>query len=142
MRRREFISFLGGATAAPFISQRVARTQQAAKPVIGFLHPDSATTYALQLGGLHQGLKEGGFVDGQNLTIEYRWAEGHAERLPEMAIDLVRRNVAVIVTAGGTVRRWGKGNDTTIPIVFATGSDPSGSAWSRASRIRAATSPG
>jgi putative ABC transport system substrate-binding protein len=121
VQRRTLITLLGGAAAWPL----VAHGQQAAKPVIGFLHPDSASTYKLQLGGLHKGLKEGGFVDGQNLTIEYRWAEGHAERLPEMAIDLVRRNVAAIVTAGGTVPTVvAKGLTTTIPIVFATGSDP------------------
>jgi putative tryptophan/tyrosine transport system substrate-binding protein len=112
---------LGGAAAWPL----AARAQQPVMPVIGFLHSASAATYSLQLAAFHRGLKEGGFVEGQNLTIEYRWAEDHVERLPEMAADLARRHVAVIVAVGGTHSTMAaKHATTTIPIVFVTGSDP------------------
>jgi len=126
MRRREFMAAIGSVAAAgPLAVPLAARAQEGARPVIGFLHPDSASTYAFQLAGFHSGLKEGGFVEGQNLAIEYRWAAGNAERLTEMAADLVQRNVAVIVTAGGTVPTLvAKALTRTIPIVFVTGSDP------------------
>jgi putative tryptophan/tyrosine transport system substrate-binding protein len=97
----------------------------AAMPVMGFVHSASAATYSQQLAAFHRGLKEGGFVEGQNLTIEYRWAEDHVERLPEMAADLPRRHVAVIVAVGGTHSTMAaKHATTTIPIVFVTGGDP------------------
>ena len=122
MRRREFITLLGSAVASWPLA---ARAQQSAIPVVGFLHSEAASTSARQLAGFHRGLKEGGFIDGQNLTIEFRWAEGHYDRLPEMAADLVRRRVAVIVTSGGAHSTIAAKNETTtIPIVFVTGSDP------------------
>jgi putative ABC transport system substrate-binding protein len=94
-------------------------------PVIGFLHSGFEKHFGVQLDGFHKGLKEGGFVEGQSLTVEYRWAEGHDERLPAMAVDLVRRKVAAIVAAGGGVSTLAaKAATRTIPIVFATGSDP------------------
>ena len=120
MRRREFIGLVGGAAAWP-----LAIHAQHPMPVIGFLHPGWEKRFRLQLGGFHRGLKEGGLVEGQNLAIEYRWAEGHDDHLPAMAADLVRRKVAVIVAVGGGVSTLtAKAATRTIPIVFATGSDP------------------
>jgi putative tryptophan/tyrosine transport system substrate-binding protein len=121
MRRRDLVILLGGAAAWPL----AARAQQAAMPVVGFLHSASADLYVQQLAAFRRGLKEGGFVEGQNLTIEYRWAEGRADRLPALAADLVRRRMAVIVAVGGTHSTMAAKNATTIiPIVFATGGDP------------------
>ena len=121
MRRRQFLGLVGGAAAWP----AVARAQQTSMPVIGFMHIESAMQMRLQLAGFHAGLKEGGFVDGQNVIIDYRWAEGHAERLPAMAADLVQRRVAVITAVGGTNSSLAaKKATTTIPIVFSTGGDP------------------
>jgi putative ABC transport system substrate-binding protein len=122
MRRREFITLLGGAAATwPF----VAGAQQPARPVIGFLHGGSPDRFRLHLAGFHLGLKDGGFVDGQNLTIDYRWVDVNDKRLPAMAADLVRRGVAVMVAGGGTNSTLACKNATkTIPILFATGGDP------------------
>jgi len=119
IRRREFIVTLGGAAAWSL----AARAQQPAMPVIGFLHSASADAYAQQLAAFHRGLNEGAFVEGQNLTIEYRWAENHPERLPLLAGELIHRPVAVIAALGGSVEA-AKAATTTIPIVFGTGQDP------------------
>src|SRR6516162_6256265 len=121
-RRRDFITLLGGAAAAWPIA---ARAQQAAMPVIGFLNSQSPEGYAGPLRGFRQGLKDSGYVENENLAIEYRWANAEIERLPALAADLVRRRVAVIVTTGGAApARAAKAATTTIPIVFATGDDP------------------
>jgi putative tryptophan/tyrosine transport system substrate-binding protein len=99
MRRREFITLLGGAAV---VWPLVARGQQPAMPVIGVLSAASARGYASQMAVFRLGLQDAGYSEGQNLAIEYRWAEDHLERLPALAADLVRRPVAVIVSAGGT----------------------------------------
>jgi putative tryptophan/tyrosine transport system substrate-binding protein len=119
MRRREFITVLGGAAAWPL----VARAQQAAMPVIGFLHTESADLSRERLRGFRQGLSETGYVEGRNVTIEYRWAEDHNDRFPALAADLARRRVTVIV-ANSSAASSAKSATTTIPIVFVSGSDP------------------
>ena len=120
MRRRELITLLGGAAASPL----AARAQQPAMPVIGFLRASTAAGSAHLLAALHRGLNELGFVEGQNLTIEYRWAEGQAARLPALAADLVRAQVAVIVAGASEASIAAKAATSTIPIVFVTAADP------------------
>ena len=120
MRRREFIAALGGAAAWPL----GARAQQSSVPVIGFLGLGSAQSDAFRVTAFREGLKEAGFVEGQNLTVEYRWAEQHHDRLPTMATDLVRHQVAVIVAPGTSASLAAKAATTTLPIVFETAGDP------------------
>ena len=119
MRRRDFIGLAGGAALWPL----AARAQQA-MPTIGFLHSGSADQNVKRLAGFHKGLAEMGFTEGQNVAIEYRWADGHADKLPALAAELVERKVQVIATPGSTPGSVvAKRATSTIPIVFAVGAD-------------------
>ena len=125
MRRREVITLLGGAAAWSLLRPLAAHAQQGAMPVVGFLGSGSPQSDAFRLAAVRQGLTEEGYVEGRNVAFEYRWAEDQYERLPELAAELVRRKVAVMISIGGVNSAVAaKSSTATIPIIFAAGGDP------------------
>jgi len=121
MRRRNFMTAVAGSAAAWPIA---ARAQQSAMPVIGFLYSQSRDAIADRLRGFHRGLKEAGFSEGENVVIEYRWGEGHFDRLPALTAELIRRKVALIAAQGNPAAEAVKATTTTTPIVFVVNADP------------------
>jgi putative tryptophan/tyrosine transport system substrate-binding protein len=122
MKRREFITLLGGGAAAAW--PVAAYAQQPAMPVVGFMVSSSPGTLRQQVAAFREGLKESAYVEGQNVAIEYRYAEGQPDRFPALAADLVRRRVAVFAVGGSGAAHIAKQASTTIPIVFSVGEDP------------------
>ena len=120
MRRRDFIGILGGAFTWPI----AARSQQAALPAIGFVNSASRQTYQRALSACIKGLAEAGYVEGHNVTIEYRWADGQYDKLPSLIADLAQRKVSVIAATSTPAAIAAKAAITTIPIVFTTSGDP------------------
>jgi len=137
VKRREFITLLGGAAAWPV----GARAQQSAMPIVGFLSSLSPSELTFVMPAFHQGLNAASFVEGRNIVIEYRWADGHYDRLPALAAELVREQVAVIAAISGTPAALAaKAATTTIPVVFAIGGDPVAPGLVTTSVARRATS--
>src|SRR4029079_2883738 len=123
MRRREFIALLGGAAAA---WPMAARAQQPAIPVIGVLGSSAAEAFAPLVRGFRKGLHEAGYIEGQNVSVEYRWADDQYERLPVMASDLVQRKIAVLLAGGPPAAGAAKAATASVPVIFIVGFDPIG----------------
>ena len=125
MRQRDFIKLFAGLAAGLAVASTLAaRAEQPPMPVVGFLNSQSAQDYQRQLAAFREALADGGYVEGRNVTIDYRWAENHPERLPAMVADLIERKVAVIAATSTPAALAAKAANTPIPIVFETGYDP------------------
>jgi putative tryptophan/tyrosine transport system substrate-binding protein len=139
MRRRAFITLLGGAATWPL----AVRAQRAALPVVGFVYPAEGDPQGPSEVAFRQGLRETGFVEGQNVTVEYRYGRNRPDRFQEAVVDLVRRNVTAIASIGGvTAARIVKAATSKIPVIFEVGFDPCRMAWFPVSAIPAVISPG